>query len=78
MKVFEIGTIFKKGGEEMHVAYGDKKEIKEMSLEKFVSENSSPKEHGYFSAEKFLVLASTRSQAPFIGLSFLRFREREI
>ncbi len=35
VKVFEIGTIFKKGGEEMHVAYGDKKEIKEIKLEEF-------------------------------------------
>jgi phenylalanyl-tRNA synthetase beta chain len=34
-KVFEIGTIFKKGGEEINVAYGDKKEIKEMSLNEF-------------------------------------------
>jgi len=37
IKIFEIGTIFKKGGEEMHVCYGNKKEIKEMMLEEFVS-----------------------------------------
>jgi len=41
VKVFEVGTVFVKGKEEIHVAYGDKKEIKEMSLEKFVSENIS-------------------------------------
>jgi phenylalanyl-tRNA synthetase beta subunit len=35
IKIFEIGTVFKKDKEEMHVAYGDKKEIKEMSLEEF-------------------------------------------
>ncbi len=48
IKIFEIGTVFKKdkparnasdiadaGGEETHVAYGDKKEIKEMSLDEF-------------------------------------------
>ena len=35
VKVFEIGTIFKKRGEEMHVAYGDKKEIKEMTLDEY-------------------------------------------
>jgi phenylalanyl-tRNA synthetase beta chain len=35
IKIFEIGTVFKKSGEEMHVAYVDKKEIKEMTLEEF-------------------------------------------
>ena len=41
VKIFEIGTVFTKSGEEIHVAYGDKKEIKEMSIEKFISENAS-------------------------------------
>ena len=36
-KIFEIGTVFKKGGEEMHVVYNEKKEIKEMTLEEFVA-----------------------------------------
>ncbi|MDD5721158.1 MAG: phenylalanine--tRNA ligase subunit beta [Candidatus Pacebacteria bacterium] len=36
VKIFEIGTIFKKSGEEMHVAYGDKKRIKEMKLKDFL------------------------------------------
>jgi phenylalanyl-tRNA synthetase beta subunit len=35
IKVFEIGTVFLKDREETRVAYGDKKEIKEMSLEEF-------------------------------------------
>jgi len=35
IKIFEIGTVFKKSGEEMHVAYGDKKGIKEMELNEF-------------------------------------------
>jgi len=35
IKVFEIGTVFTKDNEEMHVAYGDKKEVKEMTLDKF-------------------------------------------
>ncbi len=35
IKIFEIGTIFKKSGEEMHVAYASKKEIKEMILDEF-------------------------------------------
>src|SRR3989344_8760890 len=33
-----------------------------MSLDKYISENSPSKEHGYFSTEKFLVLAPSRSQ----------------
>ncbi len=35
VKVFEIGTVFKKGKEEMNVCFGDKKQVKEMSLEEF-------------------------------------------
>ncbi|MCX6752239.1 MAG: phenylalanine--tRNA ligase subunit beta [Candidatus Nomurabacteria bacterium] len=35
VRVFEIGTIFKKKGEEMHVTYGDKKNVAEVSLEDF-------------------------------------------
>ncbi len=45
-KIFEIGTVFRKGGEEMMVAYGNKKEIKEVSLKDFCKEmttGTSPK-----------------------------------
>lgn len=35
VKIFEIGTVFKKSGEELHVAYADKKEVKEMILDQF-------------------------------------------
>jgi phenylalanyl-tRNA synthetase beta subunit len=35
VKIFEIGTVFKKNKEEMHIAYGDKKGIKEMNLDDF-------------------------------------------
>jgi len=35
VKVFEIGKVFTKNGEELHVAYGDKKEIKEMKLSEY-------------------------------------------
>ncbi|MEK9182643.1 MAG: phenylalanine--tRNA ligase beta subunit-related protein, partial [Patescibacteria group bacterium] len=61
IKIFEIGTIFEKDKEEIHVAYNEKEKIIEMSLEEFFSKNSSAEEHGYFSAEKFLVLAPSRS-----------------
>lgn len=36
IKVFEIGTVFFKDREEMHVAYGDKKGITEIKLEEFL------------------------------------------
>jgi phenylalanyl-tRNA synthetase beta chain len=62
IKIFEIGTVFTKNGEEIHVAYADKKEVKEITLEDFFNKNYSSEEHGYFSAEKFLVLAPSRSQ----------------
>jgi phenylalanyl-tRNA synthetase beta chain len=44
IKIFEIGTVFLKDKEEMHIAYADKKEIKEMSLEEFVPQGQSLKE----------------------------------
>ncbi|MFA7000060.1 MAG: phenylalanine--tRNA ligase subunit beta [Candidatus Paceibacterota bacterium] len=44
VKVFEIGTVFSKGGEVMNVAYGDKKNVIEMSLDKFLSIETLPKD----------------------------------
>jgi phenylalanyl-tRNA synthetase beta subunit len=38
VKVFEIGTIFTKDMEQINVAYGDKKNITEMTLEEFMKE----------------------------------------
>lgn len=40
IKIFEIGTVFKKNGEEMHVAYADKKNVIEVSLEEFCKDAS--------------------------------------
>lgn len=37
LKIFEIGTVFKKGGEEVHVAFADKKGIKEMTLDEYTN-----------------------------------------
>lgn len=39
VKVFEIGAVFEKDEEEIHVAYGDKKKVTEMTLEEFIKEN---------------------------------------
>lgn len=40
MKIFEIGTVFAKSGEEFHVAYADKKGIIEKTLDEYISENN--------------------------------------
>jgi phenylalanyl-tRNA synthetase beta chain len=40
IKIFEIGTVFKKTGEEIHVAYGNEKEIKEIKLEDYTKSAS--------------------------------------
>jgi phenylalanyl-tRNA synthetase beta subunit len=39
VKIFEIGTVFKKEGESVNVAYADKKGITEMSLDAFSEKN---------------------------------------
>jgi len=39
-KIFEIGTVFLGDKEEVHVAYGDKKEVKEVTLDKFLEASS--------------------------------------
>ncbi len=40
IKIFEIGTVFLKDKEEMRVAYGDKKNITEVSVEDFCKKNN--------------------------------------
>jgi phenylalanyl-tRNA synthetase beta chain len=37
VKIFEIGNVFPKNGEELHVAYTEKKEIKEMKLDEYIA-----------------------------------------
>jgi phenylalanyl-tRNA synthetase beta chain len=44
LKVFEIGTVFKKDKEIMNVAYGDEKNIIEVSLEEFCEKEFSSEE----------------------------------
>ena len=43
VKIFEIGTVFTKRGEEMHVCFGDEKNITEMTLEEYIEEHSEDK-----------------------------------
>ena len=40
MKIFEIGTVFAKSGEEFHIAYADKKGISEMTLDEYIEKNN--------------------------------------
>lgn len=51
VKIFEIGTVFFKNNEEMHVAYGDKEGITEMSLDEFYISKENKKE---FSHDDFI------------------------
>jgi phenylalanyl-tRNA synthetase beta subunit len=37
VKIFEIGTVFKKDKEEIHVAYANKKEVQEMTLDEYLA-----------------------------------------
>ncbi|MCX6757675.1 MAG: hypothetical protein NTZ44_02220 [Candidatus Nomurabacteria bacterium] len=41
VKIFEVGTVFFKDKEEIHVAYGDKKKITEVTLDEFCKEMPS-------------------------------------
>jgi len=52
VKIFEIGTVFKKNKEETHVVFGGKKEIKEMTLGDFYNENFPSKENKHTSDKK--------------------------
>jgi len=51
IKIFEIGTVFFKNKEEIHVVYGDKKGVKEMSLDEFFYSKEHKKE---FSSDDFI------------------------
>jgi phenylalanyl-tRNA synthetase beta chain len=62
VKIFEIGTIFNKTGEQINICWADKSGVQEMSLLEFTGEKLSSEVHGYNSLEKFLVLAPSRSQ----------------
>lgn len=42
VKIFEIGTVFKKGKEEINVCFGDKKNFVEISLDKFLENQIMP------------------------------------
>ena len=68
IKIFEIGTVFLKDKEEMHVAYNEKKNIKEMTLDKFSNDNLH---------EKSLGSRDGDGQRKFSAENFCAFREKD-
>jgi len=44
VKVFEVGTVFPKSGENIHVAYGDNKKIEETTFDEFLTRFASDSE----------------------------------
>lgn len=74
IKIFEIGTVFKKNGEEMHVAYNEKKEIKEITLDNFCKDlNISESFHN-----ELLKVISYKPKATFKPWSMFPFIFRDI
>lgn len=67
IKIFEIGTVFPKSGEEVHVAYADKKGITELSLKDYIAKNSvSPTDSSASSQETSGKKFKMWSEYPFI------------
>jgi phenylalanyl-tRNA synthetase beta chain len=58
VRIFEIGTVFSSGKEEMHVAYGDKKGIVEMTSEEYFSINCPLEQSMDFHIDKFISFIS--------------------
>lgn len=46
IKIFEIGTVFKKSGEEINIAWNEKDQVKEVALEEFASPDTFPQSLG--------------------------------
>lgn len=62
VKIFEIGTVFKKDKEEIHVAWNEKKEMKETTLDEFTQKNPSLEKHENSLLEIFSVRPRQDSQ----------------
>ncbi len=69
IKIFEIGTVFLMGKEEIHVAYNDKKNIIEVSLNDFCKDMSS---------EPSLELRNYNLETKFIPWSIYPFISRDV
>ncbi len=83
VKIFEIGTVFSKDKEEIHVCFANKKEVKEMALQEFVSDREesptqvlgSPREYTRPDHSSDL---SSQSATPFKTWSTFPFMTRDI
>ncbi|MFA7192424.1 MAG: phenylalanine--tRNA ligase subunit beta [Candidatus Paceibacterota bacterium] len=86
VKIFEIGTVFSKDKEEIHVCFANKKEVKEMTLQEFVassekkftSPQSSPEMRGGNSAPSTFQEKAGDEVNPFKTWSTLPFMTRDI
>ncbi len=72
VRVFEVGTVFDKNGEKINVAFGDKKNIEEMSLDKFF-ENIGQNEK-----DESLKILSFNNEKVFKNWSVYPFMTRDI
>ena len=69
VRIFEIGTVFLKEGESIHIAYNEKKQIVEMTLNEFCEKNNIVIENSYgdlLNTDVSLKKFSPWSQYPFI------------
>ena len=74
IKIFEIGTVFKKEGEEMHVAYCDKKNCVEITLEEFCKDLNISE----FFHDELLKAKSYKLKAIFKPWSIYPFISRDV
>ncbi|PIR69121.1 hypothetical protein COX93_00460 [Candidatus Nomurabacteria bacterium CG_4_10_14_0_2_um_filter_30_12] len=74
IKIFEIGTVFKKEGEEMHVAYCDKKNCVEITLEEFCKDLNISE----FFYDELLKAKSYKLKAIFKPWSIYPFISRDV
>ncbi len=78
VKIFEVGTVFKKDKEEVHVAFTEKKEVKEMSLEDFMGMPKENSESGRVHPEGGGMLQNSPSVVPFKMWSLFPFIARDV
>ncbi len=73
VKIFEIGTVFPKEGERVHVAYADKKGVTEMTLDDYCAAHSITVQDTYEN-----VLPTSHTTTKFVQWSHFPFISRDI
>ncbi|MCF7831627.1 MAG: phenylalanine--tRNA ligase subunit beta [Candidatus Pacebacteria bacterium] len=74
VKIFEIGTVFDKDGEHMHVAFNEKKQIMEMTLDEFCIKNNIAVGDSYDG----LLGENTEESQKFVPWSVYPFMTRDV